>query len=131
MYCHYLHISIMILLQAKPIITSIYNLRLLTSQQKIIYIPINKNENHWLLVVILPNYQTVISTDSLSYNNENIVQFAMQFLRIYTTLHKIYLKAENWSFFQSSWYTNTGKYFRLPCSYTSKCLCHRKQLVCN
>ena len=67
--------------------------------KKIIYIPINKNGNHWLLIVILPHCQTVMSTDSLGYDNENIVQFAMQFLRIYATLHKIDFKAENWNFF--------------------------------
>ena len=78
--------------------------------KKIIYIPINKNDIHWLLVVILPHYQTVISTDSLSYDNENIVQLAMQFLRIYATLHKVDFKAENWNFLES-WYTKTEKIF--------------------
>ena len=78
--------------------------------KKIIYIPINKNDIHWLLVVILPHYQTVISTDSLSYDNENIVQLAMQFLRIYATLRKVDFKAENWNFLES-WYTKTEKIF--------------------
>ena len=61
--------------------------------------PINKNENHWSLVVILPNYQTVISIDSLSYDNENIVQFTMHFSENYATLHKIDFKQKTGTFF--------------------------------
>lgn len=67
--------------------------------KKINHIEMSKNENHWVLIVVLPHYQAVITIDSLSYDNENIVQFAMQFLRTYATLHKIDFKEENWNFF--------------------------------
>ena len=67
--------------------------------KKIIYIQVSKNENYWLLIAILLHYQTIISIDSLSFDNKKIVQFVILFFRTYATLHKIDFKAQNWNFF--------------------------------
>ena len=77
--------------------------------QRYINIPRNNNESHWPIIVILPHYQTVISINSFSYNNKSIVQFSIELLKTYATLHKKDFKAKNWIFFSSFWYAKTAK----------------------
>ena len=47
----------------------------------VVFIPANINENHWLLLVILPLARTVISIDYLSYENNSVLDFALFFLK--------------------------------------------------
>ena len=66
----------------------------------VVFIPTKINENQWQLLAFLPLARTVISINSLSYENTSVLDFALFFLKkTYTSVHKISFNEEHWRYY--------------------------------